>query len=130
MRSVTRHVAVALGAIALAGSVGLTAHADSAQETPAAPHAGSDEGYTITGFCPSVDDPTIPGGRAHWELVCADGGVNFFGWVEDTLPDNRNVCVDTADGTGVAWTTGFNTRESFNYRVANTNRVELLLKHC
>ncbi|MCR3719465.1 MULTISPECIES: hypothetical protein [Prauserella salsuginis group] len=125
MRPITRHAAAALGALALAGTMTTTAHAGTAQSAPA-----GDDGYHVSGFCPSVSDPTIPGGRAHWELVCADGGVNFFGWVEDTRPDNTDVCVDTGDGTGVARTTGFGSRESFNYRVANTNYVELLLSHC
>ncbi|GAA1204901.1 hypothetical protein [Prauserella alba] len=126
MRPITRHAAAALGALALAGTTTLTAHADAAQPAP----AGDEGGSHISGYCPSVANPTVPGGRAHWELVCADGGVNFFGWVEDTLPDNTDICVDTVDNWGLVRTKGFGTRESFNYRVANTNYVGLELSHC
>lgn len=82
-----RALLVGTAAVALAGGAVVLAPSASADEV----RAGE---VSIQGECGDNFNPTVPGGKAHWELSCANGKITIEGNVQDTRADGK--CVKVA----------------------------------
>lgn len=124
MRKFSRAAALTLGAGAIAATMLGSAHATE-QPSPDAPGAAA--------ACPSAADPTIPGGKAHWDIVCVPGGVKAYGWVEDTRPDNMGACLNgyASNGGGFGRSAhGYGDRQTFDYTAPGANAIDIYLELC
>lgn len=72
-----RSIGVAVGVLTLtATSVFGVASAASASIAP-------------MGTCGQTFNPSVSGGKAHWDLICSGGNITMSGWVEDTSADGK-----------------------------------------
>lgn len=124
--------AMARSATAIMGAFALTAITTTAVAQADEKQAGQgDPG--IAASCPSIQDPTIQGGKAHWEIQCIPDGIKVFGWVEDTGLDNHGACLNGYAPTGEGFgqpAHGWGVRTGFDLLYYNTNSIAITLSSC
>jgi hypothetical protein len=121
--SVVKCAAVAVtGVLALLGFVGPASASDTTV----------DGAVSVQGTCDDSFHPSISGGEAAWNLVCASGGITIGGWVKDTAADGKCAYIKAFAGNGdsrvpLAKACPKGTVTQFSWRVNNTSEIRAYL---